>query len=180
MFDLQPRVHLHEPDAVRAQTIRCVGDEFDCASTDIVDGFCRFHRDRAKLCACGLIHARRWGFLDHFLVTALERAVAFEQMDDVAVRVAKHLHLNMARALDIFFDQDMGVAERSGSFTLARRERIGKVGSSFDLAHPLAAATCDGLDEHGVADLCGTLGEECRILVLAHITGGDGHAGFGH
>ena len=74
----------------------------------------------------------------------------------------------------------MRIAERGGSLTLARSERVGEISRSFDLAHPLATATCDGLDEHGIADFSGTLGEECRILVLAHITGGDGHAGLGH
>ena len=36
MFDLQARVHLHEPDAIRLQAVRRVGDEFDRAGADIV------------------------------------------------------------------------------------------------------------------------------------------------
>ena len=37
MFDLQPRVHFHEPDAIGAQPFRGIGDELDRACADIVD-----------------------------------------------------------------------------------------------------------------------------------------------
>src|SRR3546814_7251267 len=37
VFDLQPGVHFHEPDAVRLQPIARVGDEFDCAGAFVID-----------------------------------------------------------------------------------------------------------------------------------------------
>jgi hypothetical protein len=86
------------------------------------------------------------------------------------------LHLDMARTLDIFFDQDMRVAERRCGLALAGGECVGEVGCGFDLAHPLAAAACDRLDEHGIADFGGLLPKEVRVLVRAHIARGDGHA----
>ncbi len=119
MLDLQPRVHFHEPDAVGAQAFRRIGDELDRACADIIDCLGRLDRCGAKLFARRFVHARCGGFFDHLLVAALQRAIAFEQMDDVAVGVAEHLHLDMARALDIFLDQDMRVAERRGGLTLA-------------------------------------------------------------
>ena len=111
VFDLQPRIHFHEPDTIGAETLRRICNEFDCASTDIVDGFCRFHRHRAKLHTGRFVHARRGGFFNYLLVTTLQRTIAFEQMNDVAMGVAKHLHLNVARALNIFLDQHMRIAE---------------------------------------------------------------------
>ena len=49
--------------------------------------------------------------LDDLLMPALDRAVTLEQMDDVAVGIAEHLHLDMTRALDVFFDEHAFVGE---------------------------------------------------------------------
>ena len=62
------------------------------------------------LLAGRFVHARRGCYLDDFLVAALQRAIALEQMDDITVGIAENLHLDMARALDVFFDQDIRVA----------------------------------------------------------------------
>jgi hypothetical protein len=40
-------------------------------------------------------------------------------VDDISKRVPEHLNFDVPRALDIFFDQDMGVPERSGRLALA-------------------------------------------------------------
>src|SRR3546814_17175286 len=49
MLDLQPRVHLHEPDAVGAQTFGGIGDELDRPGADIIDRLRRAHRGGAEL-----------------------------------------------------------------------------------------------------------------------------------
>ena len=51
-------------------------------------------------------------FLEHLLVAALERAVALAEMDGVALAVAEHLELDVARVAEIFLDIDGVVAER--------------------------------------------------------------------
>jgi hypothetical protein len=61
------------------------------------------------------------------LVAALQLAIAFEQMNDVAVGVAKHLNLDVAWALHVFFDQHGIAAKAVDGFTLARCQRCGKV-----------------------------------------------------
>ena len=48
---------------------------------------------------------------------ALNRTVAFAQVDDVAVPVGQDLEFDMMRSLDIFFEKDAAVAE--GSLGLA-------------------------------------------------------------
>ncbi len=103
VLDLQARVHFHEPDAVGAQAFAGVGDELDGAGVDVIHRARGFHGGGAERSARGLVHARRGGFFDHFLVAALQRAIALEQMYNIAVAIAKHLHLDMARALHSTF-----------------------------------------------------------------------------
>ena len=79
----------------------------------------RAHRGAAHRLARFRVHARRGRFLDHLLVAALERAVALEQVDDIAVAVAEHLHLDVARREDVFFDQHAVVAEAGRRLALA-------------------------------------------------------------
>jgi hypothetical protein len=141
----------------------------------IIHGLGRAHRRAAHRLAGGLVHARRGGFLDHLLVAALQRAIALEQMDDIAVRVAEHLHFDMARAFDPFFQQHDIIAEARRRLALARKERVGETGRVIDLAHPLAAAACDRLDQHRIADPLGLGRQPLRRLILTQIArrGGD-------
>ena len=139
-----------------------VGDEFDRAGAFVIDRLRRAHRRAAHRLARRLVHARRGRFLDHLLVAALERAVALEQVDDIAVAVAEHLHLDVARAFDPFFEQHDVVAEARRRLALAAFERVVEVLGGVDLAHALAAAARDRLDQHRIADRAGFLLEALR------------------
>ena len=119
MLDLQPRVHFHEPDAVSAQAFRSVGDKLDGPCADIIDSLGRAHGGGADRFARCLVHAGGWCFLDHLLVAALQRAIPLEQVDDIAVGIAEHLHFNMARIGDPFFEQHLIIAETGRSLPLA-------------------------------------------------------------
>jgi hypothetical protein len=123
-------------------------------------------------------HARRGGLLDDLLVAALERAVALEEVDDIAVGVAEDLDLDMAGVGDELLDQDGGVAEGGSGLAAGRGEGGVEVAGVVDAAHALAAAAGDGLDEDGVADERGLVGEEGVVLVLAVVAGDDGDAGL--
>ena len=180
VFDLQPRVHFHEPDAVGTQAFTGVGDELDRAGADVIDRPGRLHRRCAQRRARAFVHAGGGGFLDDLLVAALQRAIALEQVDDIAVAVAEHLHLDMARALDVFLDQDMGIAEAGRCLALARGERVDEVRWLFDQPHALAAAAGHRLDQHRIADLGGLAGQVFRLLVFAHVARRDRHAGCRH
>jgi hypothetical protein len=111
MLDLEPRVHFHEPDAVRPQPFDAIGDELDRPRSDIVDRLRRLHR-RAAHAARVASSMPGAGASSITFWCAAERAIALEQVDDIAVAVAEHLHLDMARAKDIFLDQHPVVAER--------------------------------------------------------------------
>jgi hypothetical protein len=157
MFDLNPGVHLHEPDAIRPQPLRCIGDEFDCARTNIADGFRCLDRRRTDCLARGLIHAGCWSFLDHLLMAALQGAITLKQMDHVAVTVAKDLNFDMARAIDVFFKQHTIIAKRCFGFAAARGERVCKGSRLFYPAHAFSAAAGNRLDQDWIADFAGFL-----------------------
>ncbi|MNN28293.1 hypothetical protein D3C81_1418570 [compost metagenome] len=111
VLDLQPGVHLHEPDAVGLQPVRGVGDELDGPRALIVHGLGGADGGGGDGFARGGVHARRGRLLDHLLVAALQRAVALVQVDDIAVAVAEDLHLDVTRTGDVALDQDARIAE---------------------------------------------------------------------
>ena len=165
MLDLKPRVHLHEPEAVGLKPLAAVGDEFDRAGAHIADRPRGLDRGLAHGGAQRRRHAGRGRFLDHFLVPPLQRAVALEEMDDVAMRVGEDLDLDMARRQDVFLDQHAGVAEGGLRLALGAVERGVEIGAPLDTPHALAAAARHRLDQHRIADLVGLLAQEsvsCR------------------
>ena len=123
MLDLQPRVHLHEPEAVGPQPLAAVGDELDRAGAGIADGPRRLDRGLAHRGAHLRRHAGRRRLLDHLLMAPLQRAVALEEMHDVAVPVGEDLDLDVARREHVFLDQHARVAEGARRLALRARER---------------------------------------------------------
>src|SRR5215213_5655340 len=99
MLNLQPCIHLDE------EHILAIGNELDGAGAYIADGSSGLARSGVK----------RWRrcFLDHLLMPPLQSAFALEQRQQVAVTISDHLHLNVARVLDEFFDQHAIVAKSS-------------------------------------------------------------------
>src|SRR5690606_6083808 len=169
-----------EPEAVGPEALRGVDDELDGAGPGVVDGPRRAHRGLAHGAAHGLVHARRRRLLDDLLVAALQRAVAFEQVHGIAVRIAEHLHLDVARRRHVFFNQHAAVAEGGLGLAASTGQRGGEVGGAFDPAHTFAAAAGARLDEYRVADLGGATGEELVVLLLAVVAGDDRHPGLFH
>ncbi len=113
-------------------------------------------------------------------MAALHRAVALEQVHHVAVAVAEHLDLDVARALDILLHQHVCVAERRLRLTLAAGQRLGEGRAVVHAAHALATAAGAGLDQHRVADAVGLLAQEFGDLLVAVVARGQRHAGLLH
>ena len=72
-------------------------------------------------------------------------------MDDVAP-VAEHLHLDMARALDQFFEIEPAVAKGGFGFGARLRHQPIELGAIVDDADAAAAAAGRRLDHHGIAE----------------------------
>ena len=101
-------------------------------------------------------------FFQHFLVAALERAIAFSQVDRATLAVAEDLEFDMARIAEVFLDIDRGIAE--GGLGLAP----GLLHQAFELVlciadlHPAPASARGSLDNHRIADL----GSDLARLVI--------------
>ncbi len=147
MLDLQPRVHLDEEELVGA-----VGgdEELDGSRAAVVHARRGSAGGRTEACArLGIHHGRRRLF-DDLLVPALQRALALAQMDDGAVRVGEHLHLDVARALDQALEQQGVVAERRGRDAPGGGERLGElVGVPRTICMPLPPPPAEGLTSSG-------------------------------
>src|SRR4029079_10375758 len=162
MLDLQPGVHLHEVERAVLS-----GDEFNGAGARVSDGFRGGIRGLTHVSAPLFAQARRRRLFQDFLVAALYRAVALEEVHHVALRVAEHLHFDVARPLEISLYEHALVAERSFRLALRRFQRRGEALGFRDDAHALAAAARGGLDQHWVAYLVRFLLQDRGILHLA-------------
>src|SRR5262249_51801584 len=68
--------------------------------------------------ANAIVQIRRRRELDDLLMASLQRAVALEEMDEIAVPIAEQLHFDMASPGDEFFEKDIAQAERGSGFAL--------------------------------------------------------------
>src|SRR5262249_33793680 len=105
MLDLQTGIHFNEEDFLT------IGHEFDGAGPDIIDGSRRLSRGRADALTLRSVQGRRWRLLDDLLVPSLQRALAFEQRQQVAMAVTNNLDLDVPGIIDVFFDQQVIVTE---------------------------------------------------------------------
>ena len=121
--------------------------------------------DLADVLALLIVEGGRRAFLPHLLMAALQRAVAFPQMNGVALAVAENLNLDVARLLKIFLEIHGVVAECGLGFRARGRQRVGKILARAGDLHAATAAASGGFHEHGEADLVGDLQ---RFIVVRH------------
>ena len=102
VLHLDARVHL---DEVVAPLL--VEEELDGAGVAVGDlAADAAGRPSQSAARCSGVEGQRRGELDHLLVAALHRAVALEEVDEVAVVVAQHLHLDVLGILDVALQED--------------------------------------------------------------------------
>src|SRR5215510_6035267 len=140
MLDLQTRVHLHE-----VELARLIHDELDRARVHVTYSTRRSDRGDAHLAAPGYAHPWRWRLLENFLMPALHRAVALEQVHQIAMAVAEHLYLDVARAREILLQQHAVIAEAGRGLAFCRRDGVLELLRRFDYAHAFATATSGSL-----------------------------------
>src|SRR6185503_20625767 len=91
--------------------------------------------------------------LDQLLVAALDRAVTLAEVDHAPVRVREHLHLDMARVLEVALDVDRRVREVGLPLAPRRLERALRLVGRADDLQPFPAAARRRLDREGPAQL---------------------------
>ena len=96
-----------------------VVEKLDGAGVAVIGLSRQPHRGIAQFRPHGRRQIRRGCNFDDFLVTPLHGAVALIEVQQIAVIVAENLHLKMARARQIFFQKDAGVAECGFCFSLS-------------------------------------------------------------
>ncbi len=111
MLDLDARVDLYE-----VKVALLVHQKLDGAGIDVVDLLGHLHRVTAELFPFLVVEVERRRDFDDLLVTALYRAVTLVEVNDVAVRIAENLHLDMLRILNVLFDEDLGITESGFRF----------------------------------------------------------------
>src|SRR5947209_20383582 len=111
---------------------------------------------------------------------ALDRAIALEEIDAIAMAVGKDLDFHMARVFEMFLDQHTVVAERRRRLALG----TGELGREFvwpcRAFHAFATATGRGFDQHGIADALGFAREKIGRLIFAVIARDERNTGFLH
>jgi hypothetical protein len=85
-------------------------------------------------------------------VPPLDRAVALEQVDEVAV-LSPSSCTSMCGPLDELFEEDVGAAEGGERFALGLLEARRRTRRRLDDAHAAAAAALGRLEDDGIAEL---------------------------
>ena len=142
VLDLQPRVDFEEPVTVARH------EELDRADAAVVQALRQPHRVGQQLFAQAGRQRRRGCFLDQLLVPALQRALAFEEVDDVAAPVAGDLHFDVPAALDVGLDDQRRVAEGAAGFAHRGADGLDQRIRMPHHVHALAATAGRGLQQH--------------------------------
>ena len=153
VLHLDARVHLDEEPLVPLEIVQ----ELHRARIVVADLTGQARGRVAEFLDHVLGQPERWGHLDHLLVAALHRAVALEEMDDVAVAVAEHLHLDVLGARDVLLQEDRRVAEGALGLALGLVEQTGQFRLLLDHSHATATAPESRLDDEREPDLAGGL-----------------------
>jgi hypothetical protein len=123
VFDLKAGVHFEEEEILARRIV----EELDRAGRAIVPRPPSRTAAAISRGALGGGQQRGGGFFHHLLVAALQRTVALAQRHRPGPPVAEDLHLDVARARDIAFEEDAAIAEiafaqpRDGGEGLAHR-----------------------------------------------------------
>ena len=175
MLHLETRVHFKEVEAL----IGARRHEFHGAGAVIVHGLGQGHGLFAHLLAGFRVEQRRWRFLDDFLIAALDRAFALNEVDTIAMLVAKHLDLDMARLKNELLDKDTVVPEGRFRLGLHGREALFDflvIGRDPDA---LAAPARGRLDHDRITDFLGNLHRFLGVFDQTHMAWHGRHAGLG-
>ena len=176
MLDLQARVHFQEIEA--GGVAGPIEQEFNRAGIAISRRTRDGHRRLAHPFAERRRQRRRWRLLDHFLVPPLNRTLALEEVDDVAVVIGEDLELDVARFIDQPLDIQRAVAEGGRRFTPGLRDRALKRRRVANHLHPDSSAAFRGLQEEGEPDASRGCHDGGIRLIGRCLARDDGHAGL--
>src|SRR5690606_13891244 len=129
-----------------------VDEELAGAGAAVGDVLGEPHRRLGDALAQAVVE-RRGPLLEELLVAPLDRAVALEELHDLALAVAEDLDLDVLGLLDVLLDVELGVAEGGAGLLLGVDELALEVGVALHDAHAAAAAARRRLEDQREADL---------------------------
>ena len=153
VFHLDARIDLDEIELAGFGVLQ----ELHRAGVAVFHRAADLQRVAAQFGALRVGQERRRRALDHLLVAPLHRAVALEQVYEVAVGVAQDLHFDVPRLAHELLEIDLVVAEARLGLAPGHRQEFGQLRIALDDAHAAPAATPAGLEHHRVTDLRGLL-----------------------
>ncbi len=168
VLDLHAGVHLDEVEFAAVH----IHQEFDGAGAFVVHMLADLLSEVAELFTLGLRKVGSGRALHDLLVAALNGAVTFPQVVDVALLITKDLHLDVTGADDHLFEITFAVAESGFGLAAAFANFVGQFRLGLDRAHASAAAAPAGLEHQGVADFGGFFADRIHI-VAQHLGRGD-------
>ena len=173
MLHLDAGVHFKE---IEVQVL--VDEKLHRACVAVTYGLAQLDGGFAQLLASVFSQRRRGRLLDDFLVAALYGTFTLMQMDDVAEVVGEHLHLDMARVLDVLLHEHRAVAKVFLRFARGPFQFVFQVLFLPYDVHAFAATACRRLDQDGIRQSVGLCHD---VVVAAHGAEGDRDAVFyGH
>ena len=129
----------------------CIDEEFNGTGAAIVD----VTRDLEGIFADGLTlflgKDQGWRKFDDFLVTALDGAVTFEHVNDVAILIAKDLYFDVLWTFDVFFNEYVCDTEGFLGFAGGAVVFLFHVFFAADDAHPTTTAAGAGFEDDRIA-----------------------------
>ena len=172
MLHLDPGVHFHEIEATAA-----IQQKFHRSGALVIDASGGSNGGFAHAAAQVWIQGRAGGFLQQFLVTALNRAVPFTKVHHIAVAVGQHLHFHVAGPIDEFLHVQAGIAKGGFRLPLGCFVQALQLTGVRHQAHAASTAARGGLDHHGIAHL---LGQGGRLAGAAEQAFAAGHRRNAH
>ena len=163
VLDLHARIHFDEIELAGVGVLQ----ELHRAGVQVLHGAADLQRLLAQLAPLLFVEERRRRTLDHFLIAPLHGAVALEQVDEVAVRVAEQLHFDVPRAHDELFEIDLVVAERRLGFAPRGRDVLRELRCAGNDAHAAPAAAPARLEHHRIADSAASAQPQHRAAAAA-------------
>src|SRR5437870_5571238 len=151
VLDLDARIDFDEVEEAGIG----IKEEFDGAGVVQVHGVADGEGSVEDALAGGGFEIMGRRHFDDFLMAALQGAIALVQVNQMAVVIAKKLHLDVPGVLDKLFQKDVGDAEGRSGFALGLLDRFFELLGAASDAHAAAAAAHGRLDDHGIAELAG-------------------------
>ena len=166
MLNLQAGIHLQK---VVLEVF--IHDELHCACALVA------HRQRGshRIAAHSVTHCRiddwRGRFLNHFLSSALRRAIPLTQVHGIPVRICKNLNLDMPAVVDQALQHQVAISKSALRLAPGPCDGLSEFILLAHQAHPAPATARHRLHQQRETELAGFTDQVLVVLILAQVTG---------